>query len=79
MFLEFALIEGDHQGIAIRVRDQGAGFDLTTLTDPRTPENLLKPHGRGIFLIHSLMDEVTLQRSAEGGMEMVMAKRAGRH
>ena len=78
MFLEFALIEGDHQGIAIRVRDQGAGFDLTTLTDPRTPENLLKPHGRGIFLIRSLMDEVTLQRSAEGGMEMVMAKRAGR-
>ena len=75
VFIEFAPIDGDRQGIAIRVRDQGAGFDLTTLPDPLTQENLMKPRGRGIFLIRTLMDEMTLQRAAEGGMQIVMVKR----
>jgi serine/threonine-protein kinase RsbW len=74
VFIEFAPIDGDRQGIAIRVRDQGAGFDLTMPSDPLTPENLMKPHGRGVFLIRTLMDEMKLQRGAEGGMEMVMVK-----
>ena len=63
-------------GIAIRVRDEGPGFDPSTLPDPLAPENILKASGRGIFLIRSFMDEMTLQRSPEGGMEVVMVKRA---
>ena len=47
------------------------------MPDPLAPENLLKNSGRGIFLIRSFMDEVALQRAAEGGMEIVMVKRAG--
>jgi serine/threonine-protein kinase RsbW len=64
------------RGIAIRVRDEGPGFDPEALPDPLAPENLLKSSGRGIFLIRSFMDEVALQRAAEGGMEIVMVKRA---
>ena len=64
------------QGIAIRVRDEGPGFDPSTLPDPLAPENLLKASGRGIFLIRSFMDEMVLQRAPEGGMEVVMVKRA---
>jgi serine/threonine-protein kinase RsbW len=63
-------------GIAIRVRDEGPGFDPENLPDPLAPENLLKASGRGIFLIRSFMDEVALQRAAEGGMEILMVKRA---
>ena len=63
-------------GIAIRVRDEGPGFDPSTLADPLAPENLLKASGRGIFLIRSFMDEAVVQRAAEGGMEVVMVKRA---
>ena len=74
VFIEFASIDGDRPRIAIRVRDQGAGFDLRTLSDPLRPENLMKPCGRGIFLIRTLMDEMTLQRAAEGGMEILMVK-----
>jgi serine/threonine-protein kinase RsbW len=59
----------------IRVRDQGEGFDPSTLEDPLAPENLLKSSGRGIFLIRSFMDDVTLQRAPEGGMEVRMTKR----
>jgi serine/threonine-protein kinase RsbW len=63
-------------GIAIRVRDEGGGFDPSTLPDCCAPENILKGSGRGIFLIRSFMDELTLRRAPEGGMEVVMVKRA---
>jgi serine/threonine-protein kinase RsbW len=76
--VEFAPIEADSpQGVVIRVRDEGPGFDPEEVPDPLAPENLLKGSGRGIFLIRSFMDEMVLQRAAEGGMEMVMVKRAG--
>lgn len=72
----FTPLDGEAaSGLAIRVRDEGHGFDPATLPDPLAPENLLKSSGRGIFLIRSFMDEMTLQRAPEGGMEVVMIKR----
>jgi serine/threonine-protein kinase RsbW len=70
------LDEQSPSGLAIRVRDEGPGFDPATLADPLAPENLLKASGRGIFLIRSFMDEAVVQRAPEGGMEVVMVKRA---
>ncbi|MBI4262777.1 MAG: ATP-binding protein [Acidobacteria bacterium] len=69
------LNEDTPPGLAIRVRDEGEGFDPSTLPDCLAPENLLKSSGRGIFLIRSFMDEMLLQRAPEGGMEVVMVKR----
>jgi serine/threonine-protein kinase RsbW len=40
--------------------------------NPLTDENILKPGGRGIFLINELMDEVAF---ADGGREVQMRKR----
>jgi len=75
--LDFTTLDGDAgPGIAIRVRDEGRGFDPACLPDCRAPENLLKGSGRGIFLIRSFMDELELRRAPEGGMEVVMVKRA---
>src|SRR5688572_33303450 len=54
----------------------GAGFDPGKLADCCAPENLLKSSGRGIFLIRNFMDEMDLRRAPEGGMEVVMVKRA---
>ena len=74
--VEFAPLDDDvGPGIAIRVLDEGSGFDPESLPDCRTPENILKSSGRGIFLIRSFMDELVLQRAQEGGMEVVMVKR----
>jgi serine/threonine-protein kinase RsbW len=74
--VEFTPLNGDSAGVAIRVRDEGPGFDPGALPDPLAPENILKSSGRGIFLIRSFMDEMVLQRAPQGGMEVVMVKRA---
>jgi anti-sigma regulatory factor (Ser/Thr protein kinase) len=62
----------DRGEVVIVVRDPGAGFDARAVPDPRAPENMLKPSGRGIFLINELMDEVAY---ADGGRELQMRKR----
>jgi serine/threonine-protein kinase RsbW len=40
------------------ITDCGSGFDYKHLPDPTIPENIEKTHGRGIFLMKHLADEV---------------------
>lgn len=54
------------------VRDDGAGFDRTKLSDPRDPANLGKCSGRGLLLIRMFMDEVVFN---DIGNEITMIKR----
>ena len=61
--------------LVVRVLDQGEGFDPEEIADPLAPENLLKASGRGIFFMRSFMDDVTIKRAAEGGMEVRMVKK----
>lgn len=61
--------------LEIRVRDQGNGFDLSVVPDPRENENLLNVSGRGIFLIRSFMDEFRVEKVAGAGTEVTMVKR----
>ena len=60
--------------LEIRVRDEGRGFDRAKLPDPLDPQNLLRPSGRGVFLIKHYMDTVDLARSARRGGEIRMIK-----
>jgi len=43
--------------LTILVRDEGPGFDPSALADPLSPDNILKPDGRGVFLLHAISDE----------------------
>ena len=61
--------------VVVEVSDSGGGFDARGVSDPTLPERQLAPGGRGIFLIRSFMDDVQLERAAEGGMEIRMTKR----
>lgn len=56
--------------ILFEVRDQGAGFDFTNLPDPTDPQNIEKPHGRGVFLMRALADAVEF---SDNGATVVMA------
>ena len=40
------------------VRDEGPGFDPSTLPDPTDPANLDRPCGRGLLLMRTFMDNV---------------------
>lgn len=64
----------DGTEFAVSVRDEGAGFDLAAVTDPLAPENILRPSGRGIFLMRTFMDDVSLRRAPQGGMQVRMVK-----
>ena len=57
--------------VIVVVRDPGLGFDLKELPSPVAREQLLSNHGRGIFLINQLMDEVHFRKQ---GTEIFMRK-----
>lgn len=48
----------DNKILEIIIEDNGKGFDYRKVPDPTTDENILRTCGRGIYLIHNLMDEV---------------------
>jgi len=54
------------------VRDEGPGFDPTSLPDPSDPANLERETGRGLMLMRTFMDEV---RFNDAGNEVTMVKR----
>jgi serine/threonine-protein kinase RsbW len=54
------------------VEDEGEGFDVNSIPDPLDPENLFKTSGRGVLLIHNIMDEVHYN---ERGNRLEMIKR----
>jgi serine/threonine-protein kinase RsbW len=47
-----------HGRLQAKVRDQGSGFDPSSIPDPTRPENLSRSCGRGLFLMRQLLDEV---------------------
>jgi len=59
--------------VSITVRDQGQGFDSNAIPDPTSRENLLFTHGRGIYVMKTLMDEVSFE---EGGAVVMMRKKS---
>jgi serine/threonine-protein kinase RsbW len=59
-------------GMLIVVRDPGPGFNPAAIPNPVVGENIYCNHGRGIFLINQLMDEVQFKNN---GKEIHMLKR----
>jgi serine/threonine-protein kinase RsbW len=61
----------EHRGILIVVSDPGKGFDPAKVPSPTNEQNIFSDHGRGIYLINTLMDEVRYERN---GAEIHMRK-----
>lgn len=48
----------DEGKLCFTVKDEGDGFDFSTVPDPTAPANAEKLNGRGIFLMRNLADKV---------------------
>jgi len=60
--------------IKIRIKDEGKGFQLEEVKDPRKNENLLRDDGRGILIMKALMDEVKVLSGSEGNVLQLVKK-----
>lgn len=72
------LVELGAKEITVRVRDEGVSFCPDGVCNPLDPENLMKCNGRGVFILRTLMDEVTYRPAPGGGTEVEMIKRLGK-
>ena len=54
--------------IIIEVQDQGEGFNPENLPDPLSSENLLKPGGRGVFLMKELCQSMIVAGNPIGSL-----------
>ena len=70
--VECLVSRDEERGILIVVRDPGTGFSPETIPGCTVGENVYSNHGRGIFLINQLMDEVEFRKN---GTEIHMVKR----
>jgi len=52
-----------HSRFRIRVRDQGNGFDVDAVADPREGDNVHRASGRGIYLMRNIMDRVEFKEN----------------
>jgi serine/threonine-protein kinase RsbW len=68
-----------HEKLVIHVTDQGSGFRVEDVPDPRDDENVLGESGRGVLLMKAFMDEFTVLASEAGGAKVVMAKHHRKH
>ena len=68
-----------HDKMVIRVFDEGPGFLLEDVPDPRMDENVLGENGRGVLLMRAFMDEFDVLAAQGGGAELIMAKRYQAH
>lgn len=65
-------VELSDEDVSITIEDQGPGFDPSKLPDPREEGFIDRPHGRGILLMKTFMDEVEFNST---GNEVRMVKR----
>jgi serine/threonine-protein kinase RsbW len=65
-------VETSDNGLVVKVRDEGEGFDPSEVPDPTTAENLLKASGRGLLMMRALVDEVDVRNASPTGTEVVL-------
>ena len=62
-----------NNGVTVKVKDQGSGFEPKKLKNPIHPENISKEFGRGVFILRNLMDTVDFNFT-KSGTEVIFSK-----
>jgi serine/threonine-protein kinase RsbW len=58
----------------VTIGDEGEGFDPQTIPESLSLQELLRVHGRGVYLSRILMDEYRVQLREAGGAEVTLIK-----
>lgn len=67
-------LKADPGCVEVTVEDEGNGFDPESVQSPIKKGNILKPVGRGIFILKSLMDKVDFIIQSQKGTTVKMTK-----
>ena len=65
----------EHNRLLIDVLDEGQGFQLDTVPDPRLFENRERLSGRGIAMAKAIMDEFSVEKNPPHGTHVRMVKK----
>ena len=71
--VEICVAVNESCDLIIIIRDSGSGFDPSRVPNPTVGDSVLATHGRGIFLIRQLMDQVEFR--FDQGTELVMRRK----
>jgi serine/threonine-protein kinase RsbW len=61
--------------VCVWVKDYGKGFDPKKVVDPTAQSALLDPHGRGLYLMRSMVDDVSFETREDHGTTVCLKKR----
>lgn len=65
----------DEENLTIEVSDEGTGFQMESVPDPRAPENQQRRSGRGLAIALAIMDEFRVEKNSPNGTHVRMMKR----
>lgn len=57
------VLKKEKEFLAVRVTDEGCGFDYHNLPDPTAPDNICKCGGRGVYLMRALSDRLIFRNN----------------
>ncbi len=60
------VIKRSKEKLKILIKDEGQGFDFENIPDPTAPDNIENIHGRGVFLMDHLSDEMNFIENGSG-------------
>lgn len=69
-YVDIKITVGDNK-IEVVIKDEGNGFDPSSVPDPTAPENLLKDSGRGIHIMKTFLENIRYNFT-DSGTEVIL-------
>jgi len=64
---------------SVEIEDAGSGFALGKIADPTKGDNILMEGGRGVFLMHKLMDKVLYNKNRVSMIKLLKSQKGGKN
>ena len=68
------VIHNSVDSLRVTIVDEGVGFEMKAVPDPLDTQNLMKTSGRGLLMMQTYVDELSVRKAAGGGTEVIMVK-----